>query len=35
MNARYYAQRASVALIVTRAAQISPQGKGYQFLRTT
>lgn len=31
MNARYYAQRASAALIVTEAAQISPQGKGYSF----
>ena len=30
-NARYYAQRASAALIVTEAAQISPQGKGYSF----
>ena len=29
MNARYYAQRASAALIVTEATQISPQGKGY------
>jgi N-ethylmaleimide reductase len=31
MNARYYAQRASAALIVSEAAQISPQGKGYSF----
>lgn len=31
MNARYYAQRASAALIVTEASQISPQGKGYSF----
>jgi N-ethylmaleimide reductase len=31
INARYYAQRASAALIVTEAAQISPQGKGYSF----
>ena len=31
MNARYYAQRASAALIVAEAAQISPQGKGYSF----
>jgi len=31
MNARYYAQRASAGLIVTEAAQISPQGKGYSF----
>jgi N-ethylmaleimide reductase len=31
MNARYYAQRASAALIVTEATQISPQGKGYSF----
>jgi len=30
-NARYYAQRASAALIVTEASQISPQGKGYSF----
>lgn len=31
MNARYYAQRATAALIVTEATQISPQGKGYSF----
>ena len=31
MNALYYAQRAAAALIVTEAAQISPQGKGYSF----
>lgn len=31
MNARYYAQRAAAALIVTEATQISPQGKGYSF----
>ncbi|WP_244098457.1 alkene reductase [Burkholderia gladioli] len=31
MNARYYAQRASAALIVTEASQITPQGKGYSF----
>jgi N-ethylmaleimide reductase len=31
MNARYYAQRSSAALIVTEATQISPQGKGYSF----
>jgi N-ethylmaleimide reductase len=31
MMARYYAQRASAALIVTEASQISPQGKGYSF----
>jgi len=31
MNAYYYAQRASAALIVTEASQISPQGKGYSF----
>ncbi|TXI24043.1 MAG: alkene reductase [Roseateles sp.] len=31
LNARYYAQRASAALIVTEASQISPQGKGYSF----
>lgn len=30
-NAAYYAQRASAALIVTEATQISPQGKGYSF----
>jgi N-ethylmaleimide reductase len=30
-NAIYYAQRASAALIVTEASQISPQGKGYSF----
>ncbi|MBN3853385.1 alkene reductase [Paraburkholderia sp. Ac-20340] len=30
-NAAYYAQRASAALIVTEASQISPQGKGYSF----
>ncbi|ODP35724.1 alkene reductase [Pandoraea sp. ISTKB] len=30
-NAVYYAQRASAALIVTEATQISPQGKGYSF----
>ncbi|MEK6420264.1 MAG: alkene reductase [Burkholderia gladioli] len=30
-NARYYAQRATAALIVTEATQISPQGKGYSF----
>lgn len=31
MNARHYAQRASAALIVTEATQVSPQGKGYSF----
>lgn len=31
MNARYYAQRASAALIVTEASQVSTQGKGYSF----
>jgi len=31
LNARYYAQRASAALIVSEATQISPQGKGYSF----
>ncbi len=31
LNARHYAQRASAALIVTEASQISPQGKGYSF----
>ncbi|SHG86731.1 N-ethylmaleimide reductase [Marinomonas polaris DSM 16579] len=31
MNAIYYAQRASAALIITEATQISPQGKGYSF----
>ena len=29
LNAAYYAQRASAALIVTEASQISPQGLGY------
>src|SRR5216684_6888322 len=31
MNARYYAQRASAALIIAEATQVSPQGKGYSF----
>lgn len=31
MHARYYAQRASAGLIITEAAQISPQGKGYAW----
>ena len=31
LNAEYYAQRASAALIVTEATQVSPQGKGYSF----
>ncbi len=29
--ADYYSQRASAALIITEATQISPQGKGYSF----
>jgi len=31
MMARYYAQRANAAMIVTEATQITPQGKGYSF----
>lgn len=31
MNVEYYKQRASAALIITEATQISPQGKGYAF----
>ena len=31
MNAHYYSQRTSAALIVSEATQISPQGKGYSF----
>jgi N-ethylmaleimide reductase len=31
LNAEYYKQRASAALIITEATQISPQGKGYAF----
>ncbi len=31
MNALHYAQRASAALIISEASQISPQGKGYSF----
>lgn len=31
MMAEYYAQRASAALIVTEATQITPQGQGYSF----
>jgi N-ethylmaleimide reductase len=31
MNAQYYQQRASAALIISEATQISPQGKGYAF----
>jgi N-ethylmaleimide reductase len=31
MNAQYYKQRASAALIISEASQISPQGKGYAF----
>lgn len=31
LNALYYAQRASAALIVSEATQISPQGQGYSF----
>jgi N-ethylmaleimide reductase len=34
MNARYYAQRASAALIVSEATQVSPHGKGYSFTPT-
>jgi len=31
MNAEYYQQRSSAALIISEATQISPQGKGYAF----
>ena len=31
MNVQYYNQRASAALIITEATQISPQGKGYDY----
>ncbi|GAB3293491.1 alkene reductase [Pseudoclavibacter terrae] len=31
LNATYYAQRASAALIISEATQISPQGQGYSF----
>ena len=31
MNVEYYRQRASAALIITEAAQISPQGQGYAW----
>ncbi len=31
MMAEYYAQRASAALIITEATQITPQGQGYSF----
>jgi len=31
MNVEYYGQRASAALIISEATQISPQGKGYAF----
>lgn len=31
INVEYYAQRASAALIIAEATQISPQGKGYAF----
>ena len=31
MNAEYYKQRSSAALIISEATQISPQGKGYAF----
>ena len=31
MNAEYYQQRASAALIISEATQISPQGKGYAY----
>ena len=32
MNVEYYTQRASAALIITEATQISPQGMGYPHL---
>ena len=32
LMAEYYAQRASAALIVSEATQISPQGQGYSFI---
>src|SRR5271165_466548 len=31
LNATYYAQRASAALIVSEATQISPEGQGYAW----
>ncbi len=31
LNAEYYAQRASAGLIISEAAQISPEGKGYAW----
>lgn len=31
INVKYYQQRASAALIITEASQISPQGKGYAY----
>jgi len=31
INVEYYKQRASAALIITEATQVSPQGKGYAF----
>ncbi|PZR00629.1 MAG: alkene reductase [Cereibacter sphaeroides] len=31
LNAEYYAQRASVGLLITEASQISPEGKGYAW----
>ncbi len=31
LNVEYYKQRASAALVITEATQISPQGKGYAF----
>jgi len=31
MNVEYYRQRASAALIISEATQVSPQGKGYAF----
>ncbi len=31
MNAEYYQQRSTAALIISEATQISPQGKGYAF----
>lgn len=31
LNAKYYGQRATAALIISEATQISPQGKGYAY----
>jgi N-ethylmaleimide reductase len=31
LNAEYYKQRSSAALIISEASQVSPQGKGYAF----